>query len=207
MKQDIGLVIDWETTGLRNQEVPWLNYLEGPQGIEIGAILVSLPDFQPISEFHSRVFFLGTHNGISYNGPAYEKLTWSSDAEKIHGITLPALSHESPPFNVADKFVKFVNTHVADTSKQPIMICGHNPAGDAYFTRQMLFLGGMERKIRFHHRMLDSFTLGYLLLGAKSSDELFERTSSVKRNIHSAIEDARLTLHAFQTIYEVCRTG
>ena len=207
MKQDFGLVVDWETTGLLDQEVPWLNYLEGPQGIDIGAILVSLPRFEPIAEFTSRVCFLGTANGISHGGPRYEKLTWSLEAERIHGLSVSALKSEPAPSDVADRFVKFIksNAGIDDPNKQPIMICGHNPTGDAYCTRQLLYLGGMERKIRFHHRMLDSFSLGYLVYGTKSSDELFEHTSGIKREIHSAIEDARLTLHAFQKIYGVCR--
>ena len=208
MKQDIGLVIDWETTGLLDQEVPWLSYLEGPQGVEIGAILVSLPTFQPIAEFHSRIAFLGTANGIAYGGPAHEKLTWSSEAEKIHGLSVSDLRTAQTPSVVASNFVNFIKTNAAidDPNKHPIMICGHNPSGDLYCTKQMLYLGNMERKIRFHHRMLDSFCAGYLVLGTNSSDELFERTSGIKRTLHSAIEDARLTLHAFQRIYEICRT-
>jgi hypothetical protein len=207
VKQDIGLVVDWETSGIRDQEVPWLNYLEGPQGIEIGAILVYLPTFEPIAEFVSRVCFLGIANGVSWGGPRYERLTWSTEAERIHGMTPAGLADEASPLLVAEKFVKFIkkNARIDDPQKRPIMLCGHNPSGDAYYTRQLLYLGGVERKVRFHHRMMDSFTLGYLLLGAKSSNELFEKTSGTKRGIHSALEDARLTLQAFRNIYQLCR--
>jgi DNA polymerase III epsilon subunit-like protein len=200
VKKAYGLVVDWETSGLRQHESPWRTYLEGPQGIEIGAVLVELPDFTPIAEYVSRVRFLGTAHGIQYGGPHTELLTWSDEAETIHGISLNDLMGAPTPTQVADELVRFVLGHagIDDAQKQPIMICGHNPAGDAYCVRQLLFLGLAESKLRFHHRMLDSFSLGYMLLGTKSSNELFKRVSDVVRGTHNALEDARLTLAAFQ---------
>jgi DNA polymerase III epsilon subunit-like protein len=207
VKKNYGLVVDWETTGLRQHETPSRSYLEGPQGIEIGAVLVELPNFEPIGEFSSRVKFLGQAHGISYSGPIYESLTWSDEAQRVHGISPNDLIDAPSPNEVADCLIKFIlNTaHIEDPHKQPIMICGHNPAGDAYCVRQLLFLGGEETKLRFHHRMIDSFTLGYMLLGTKSSNELFEMVSGVVRGTHNALEDARLTLAAFQHLYQICQ--
>lgn len=204
-KKSFGLVIDWETSGLRPQETPWRNYLEGPQGIELGAVLVELPDFTQIAEFVSRVRFIGTAHGISYGGPIHEGLTWSDEAQVVHGISVTDLLHEPTPNEVSERFVRFTldNAGISDPHKQPIMICGHNPAGDAYYVRQLLFLGGHERNIRFHHRMLDSFTIGYMLLGTKSSNELFKTVSNVVRDKHSALEDARLTLDAFRHLHAI----
>lgn len=204
-KRAIGVVIDWETTGLRDPKSPSVNFLEGPQGIEIGATLVYLPEVEIISEFSSRVRFLGSHKGIEY-GP-YAGLTWSEDAEKIHGIKPMDLAKEPLPLVVAEAFTTWIRTggNIDDPQKTPVMICGHNPGGDEYFTRQLLFFGGEENGIRFHHRMIDSFSLGYFVLGVKSSDELFERVSGVQRKIHTAMEDSRLTTQALRTIYKLCQ--
>ena len=207
MKREIGVVIDWETTGLQEQKVPYRTFLQGPQGIEIGATLVYLPDFTAIAEFSSRVRFLGTHNAISYGGHLHDDLTWSEDAERIHGMKPSDLIKEPCPSEVAANFVNFVkqNAKIDDPHKTPIMFCGHNPSSDHYYTRQLLFLGGVENKLRFHHRQIDSFSLGYFLLGTKSSNELFEKTSGIKREIHTALEDSRMTTVALRTIYHLCQ--
>ena len=206
-KRQIGLVLDWETTGLREHRVPSMSYLEGTQGIEIGATLVWLPEVEEISTFTSRVRFLGVHKGVQYGGDAYKHLTWSEDAERIHGIKPQDLAKEPRPSDVAEKFVSWVKTSagIDDPHKTPIMFCGHNPDGDMYYTRQLLFFGGYENSLRFHHRMLDTFSLGYFVLGAKSSTELFERVSGVTRKIHTAMEDSMLTTQALRTIYRICQ--
>jgi DNA polymerase III epsilon subunit-like protein len=207
VKKHFGLVIDWETTGIHQQEVPWNAYLDGPQGIELGAIVVELPDFTTINETVTRVRFLGTAHGVSYGGPTHENLTWSDEAERVHGISVTDLINEPTPSEAADKLVRFVlqSTRIEDPQKSPIMVCGHNPAGDMYYLRQLLFLGSKERGLRFHHRMLDSFTLGYMMLGTKSSNDLFEQVSGVVRDKHNALQDARLTRDAFVHLYNKCR--
>jgi DNA polymerase III epsilon subunit-like protein len=206
IKKSYGVVVDWETTGIRQHETSSLTYMDGPQGIEIGAILVELPKFDPIAEFSSRVRFLGQAHGIAYGGPRYEGLTWSDEAETIHGISVNDLVSAPTPQEVSNRFVRFVldNAGIDDPRKTPIMVCGHNPAGDAYCVRQLLFLAGDETKIRFHHRMIDSFTLGYMLLGTKSSNELFKLVSDVTRGTHNALQDARLTLAAFRHMAMIC---
>lgn len=207
MKHDFGLVVDWETSGLPDDRVPMRTYLEGPQGVEIGAILVNLPEFRPVAEYESRVRFLGTVDGITYGGPTHEALSWSADAERIHGISVSDTQMAPIPVRVAEDLVEFIktNTGFGDLNKHRIMLCGHNPSFDAYFTRQLLFLGGKERSVQFHHRMVDTFSLGYVTYGVTSSDDLFWKISRVNRKIHSAIKDARLTLQALRNIYELCR--
>lgn len=206
-KRTVGLVLDWETSGLREHKVPSLTYLEGPQGIEIGATLVWLPEVEQIATFTSRIRFVGSHKGIEYGSCAYNELTWDENAEKIHGISIHDLLNEPSPLAVARQFVSWVKTNagIDDPQKTPVMFCGHNPDGDMYYTRQLLFMGGEENGLRFHHRMLDTFSLGYFVLGTKSSDELFHRVSGVERKIHSAMEDSLLTTEALRTIYKLCQ--
>lgn len=206
MKPSYGIVVDWETSGIRNNKKPYLTFLEQTQGIEIGATLVHIPTFETISEFESRVKFLGSHDGIEYGGPAYNKLTWSKDAEKIHGIKISDLIDAPTPKEVCESFINWLKINgVVDTHKSPLMFCGHNPSGDYYATMQLLFLGQHENDIRFHYRTIDSFTAGYFIFGTKNSNDLFKRTSNVQRKIHSAMEDSRLTTIALRTIYEICK--
>jgi len=207
MKQEFGLIVDWETSGLLEDRVPTRTFLEGPQGIEIGAILVRLPEFNPVAEFQSKVRFLGMDQGISYGGPIHQALTWSTDAERVHGVKIADTRNSPIPSHVADSLIEFIKTHTRydDLNTNRIMLCGHNPSFDAYFTRQLLFLGGKERSIRMHHRMIDTFSLGYVMYGIKSSNELFKKISSTSREIHTAIADARLTLEALRHMYNSCR--
>jgi hypothetical protein len=206
-KRAVGVVVDWETSGLREQKVPTMNYLEGPQGIELGATLVWLPEVEVISTYSSRVRFLGVHNAVEYGGPAYNGITWNEDAERFHGIKIRDLINERMPSVVAAEFATWVKTNagIDDPQKTPVMFCGHNPEGDMYYTRQLMFFGGIENAIRFHYRMIDSFSLGYFVLDVKSSNELFERVSGVTRKIHTALEDSMLTTQALKTIYKLCQ--
>jgi Exonuclease len=199
MSDDFGLVCDWETSGLLETHFPYETFLEGPQGIEIGAIMVKLPEFIVLEEYESKVRFLGTHDNISYGGPLYEKLTWSSESQEIHGITIESLKNAPSPTEVAANLMYMTQKYVK--SNDPIMFSGHSPIGDIYHTKQLLFLGGRSRGIRFHHRMFDTFSLGKFLYGAKSSSALFKIVSGVVRGKHTAIEDARLTLAALQRMY------
>lgn len=187
------LVTDWETTGLRDELVPFHNYVEGPQGIEVGAVVVNLSDWQPIASYTSRIRFLGYHAGVRYG--AYERLTWSEQAQKIHGLSPGDLETAPTPAEVAEEFLRFLKKHFSD---DPILFCAHNPQGDRYYTNQLMFFGGVQGNVRFHHRMLDSFTAGMLAFGAESSDQLFSLTSDIEREQHSALEDAMLCARAMR---------
>lgn len=186
------LVIDWETTGIRDDSAPFVNFLEGPQGIEIGAVVLDLNTLTTGEEFNRHCRFLGTHKGIQYDQDRFSALTWSEKAETIHGMKIEALAVEAAhPNQVGREFAEYVRRNFGDNR---VMMAGHNPVGDRYFTKQLLYIA--DQDIRFHHRMLDTFTGGYLLWGAESSDELFSIVSDIRRKNHSAIQDARLTAKA-----------
>jgi len=197
---DKAVVIDWETSGVRDDAVPVLSYLEGPQGIEIGAVVIDLSSWNTLGEFGSRVRFMGSHGGLSYGGAAWERLSWSAQAEKIHGITLRELTEAPKPVEVAERFVQFIYSHL--DPNRPILLCGHNPDFDAYFTRQLLFMAGRLPDIRFAHRRIDTFTVGFLTMGCEDSDELFLLTQGAIRSFHNALDDARLTVSAMKSIVE-----
>jgi DNA polymerase III epsilon subunit-like protein len=185
-------VSDWETTGLRSTNKPFTTFVEGPQGIEVGTVILDLDTLEVIDQFSTRVRFLGKSGNIVY-GP-YTGLTWSEQAYRVHGINLGDLFQAPTPAQAAMDYANFLQKHFGT---DPVFLAAHNPAGDMYFTQQLMFLGGVEH-IKFHHRTLDSFTLGYAAFGAESSDELFERTSGVVRGKHGALQDAELCAEAIR---------
>jgi DNA polymerase III epsilon subunit-like protein len=192
MNQSRVLVVDWETTGIRDETKMTQMYVDGPQGIEIGAVVVE--DWVEVGAFWSRVRFLGTHNGVSYGPPNLSSLAWAEKARNVHGIPIEDAIRAPHPRSVAEEFVGFLKKHF-DLTK-PIMFCAHNPMGDRYYTRQLIVLGGVEEKVVFHYRMYDSYTMGALVFGSKGSDDLFRATSGVVRGNHNALDDARFAAKA-----------
>lgn len=203
MADKFGLVCDWESSGLLDTNSSYKTFVEGPQGIEIGAILVNLKDFTPLEEFSSFVRFLGGNpNTLTFSrcAPLYAELTWDKKAEDIHGISIESLEEAPSPYCVAYNLRSMIRRYAKPDDR--IMFCGHNPIFDMYCTKQLMFLGGMTDEIKFHHRMIDTFSLGKFLYNTKSSKDLFKLTSDVVRNgAHRALEDARLTLKSLQKMY------
>lgn len=177
MSFDHVLVIDWETSGLIRDSDSQRAYDSGPQGIEIGAVVVDASDWTMVGDFTSRVMF-------------EPGMFWDEAAEPIHGIRREDLMDAPSSTVVAERFDEFLNGWFDPA--QPILMAGQNPAGDRWFTHQLFHLGH-RRPRRFHTRMLDTFTLGFYVWGCTTGNELFDRVCGVIRQRHSAYEDATLS--------------
>lgn len=179
------LCTDWETTGIPmdyQQE-----YDQGPQGIWLGAVVVETTDYNVVKTFERRVKYEGLpldHPGFS----SYEGLTWSDEAARIHGVSMDEALTGEPVAKVAEDFAWFVREFWPEGTH--VTLCGHNPAFDRYFTKQMLYLAGKPNDVIFHHRMVDTFTLGFMLWGFTSSQTLFQAVGVDRTGTHSALEDA-----------------
>jgi DNA polymerase III epsilon subunit-like protein len=187
------LVGDWETSGLPPDEP---RFDEGPQGIQMGFCVVEDPyeKWEIVDEFRADVQWLGptqTTQGL------HPDLVWSSEAERIHGITQASLLTKPHPQMIAQGLVPMLKRHWPG---EKIILGGHNPGFDMYFTKQFLWFAGASREVRLDHRMLDSSTLGFFTLGISNSDDLFLATSGSRRGKHDALEDARLTVGAFREL-------
>ena len=172
------LVLDWETSGLPS-ETNLPRYDCGPQGIELGAVVVDSEKWTVLSDFSSRVRFLsGMH--------------WSETAERIHGISQTEASSAPSPQAVFGMFDSFLEEWF--DRDIPILIAGQNPAFDRWFTHQLFWLAGFKTTFpwRFHSRMLDTFSLGYLQWDATTGNDLYQRVCGVQRQRHSAHQDACL---------------
>lgn len=184
------LVLDWESSGLRDEKSTDANFIEGPQGIQIGAIVVDPNnDWKEIDHFESNVRFIGKHKRIIYG--SHDGLTWSEDAERIHGLTIKSLIHAPVPSTVGHNFVSWLSKYFDPDDS--IMMAGHNPFSvDRYHTLQLLWFSGLSDSIKLHHMMLDTATLGYFVWGNGSSSHLFDVVLGANRKEHNALEDARL---------------
>ena len=198
------IVIDWETSGIRNDRTPSTTFKEGPQGIQIGAVVCDLENnWEELGAFESDVKFIGAHDGVEYG--EFPKITWSESAQEIHGLDLEHLSGCAHPRMVGHKFGSFMKRWFSKNNRA--LFAAHNPQGDIYYTKQFLWFAGLHNDpdLQFHHRMLDSFSIGNLLWDAQHSDELFKITSEVERGKHGALEDARLCANALRRAYAVVR--
>lgn len=198
------LVIDWETTGIRDENVLEVPFTHGPQGFQLGAIVADCKDdWSELGSFEMKMKFLGTHSGVQYG--EYPNLTWDTYAERIHYHTARSLVTEKHPKEVCGEFINFLSTHYDLT--QPIMIAGHNPMGDRYYTKQLMFFGSMLTKLKLMYRMIDTSTLGLMIFDTESSDELFKAVSNKVRTSHNALEDARLTCDVLRTVTRAVMGG
>lgn len=189
------LVIDWETTGLRDYDDPSPKFSKGPQGIQLGAVVCTPSNNWKIEgEFITNVKWLGCY---------YTNLFWSDQAYGVHGISKKELVDAPTPQQAGEDFIGFLGNHF-DLTKS-IRTGGHGVEFDLYFTRQLLFFAGLLGKssIRFKHQELDTRTLGYFLWGTSHSDILFSKVlNKPHRKAHNALEDAKLTVEIFAAAQE-----
>jgi hypothetical protein len=172
------LVVDWETSGLLSEIDPPV-YAVGPQGIELGAAVVDTSSWTMVGDFSCRVRFQpGMH--------------WSEAAERIHGISRTEASSGPGPTAALDLFDTFLSEFFS--REYPILLGGQNPWFDRWFTHQLFWLAGHQTGFpwKFHSRMLDTFSLGYLRWGCTTGDELYQRVCGIRRQRHSAHQDACL---------------
>ena len=197
------LIGDWESSGLIDWNKP-INFEEGPQGLQVGLCVVEDPygAWEIVDEFEATVGWLGPVPGQPQRQVEYPGLTWSAQAQHVHGLSVSSVLDKPHPMMICSYLEPFLKTHFGS---EKIVFGGHNPSFDMYFNRQLLHMGEKINTIRFDHRTLDSNTLGFFLLGAHNSDELFRAVCGVDRGKHGALEDARLTVKSFKALSDEVR--
>lgn len=193
------LVGDWETTGIPdpfNLEP----YVTGPQGIQCGmAVVEDIYDtWEIVDEFQMTLKWLGPDKDVA--DPDLPGMTWNEGAYRIHGMSKTYLREMPHPEDMASPYRKFLSKSFSPG--EPMLFCGHNPSFDMYFNYQFILFSGLvdDASIRFHHRLLDTFTAGLFALGLANSDELFEAAGCPPRSDHNAMEDVRHTVQAARFI-------
>lgn len=199
------LIIDWETTGIPNERVETQSYFSGPQGIQIGAVVVDNIEstWDIVDTFKSNVRYLGPYPqkfGAQSPTPVLAEqpfLTWDERAYEIHGLSLEFLMSEPHPKEVGENFSDWLKAHFGTSL---IQMGGHVPCFDRYFMMQLFYLAGLLHRsdLKFGYRMMDSSTIGYFLWGTSDSRELFEKVLGTSEGMHDALEDAILTVRLFK---------
>ena len=193
-----GLCIDWETSGA----VWGGDSSKEFQGISFGAIVFNTHTFDVVEELYLE---------IKYD----PKWKWSSEAEKIHGLTKEYLEENGiTQEEAAIKLVEMILKYWGTNSK--VMLLGHNPEFDRRFTNQLLneigiefsieASGNFDSRIEIFHVVLDTSALGFITLGLYKSDLLFEKIGFEDRNDHNALQDARQTLMTCKVIRELVKS-
>ncbi len=187
------VVIDWEASGIPSDLDMKVNYENGPQGIDLGAVVLETDGWKRIGEFSSRVKFLFG-------------MEWNPAAERVHGIRMTDACNGPSPHTVMERFDSFLAQFFH--RDRPILMAGQNPSMDRWFTHQLFWLAGHRDHFpwRFHARMLDTFSLGYLCWGCTTGNELYERVCGVQRTQHTAYEDACLGATVIREAFNVNRS-
>lgn len=191
-----GLVIDWETSGSDWGKDSSINH----QGISFGAAVFNTATFEPIETLYRE---------IKFNSSKYK---WTTEAEKIHGISIEHLedngvSQEDAAIDLATLILKYWGP------ESPVMLLGHNTGFDIAFTNQLLNSIDIEFSvqqktnlsswIQIHHVVLDTASTGFITFGLFKSDLLFEKIGFDKRGNHNALEDALMTLSTCKAIRDI----
>lgn len=181
-KTDKIIAIDVETTGFNRGDNITLNH----QILSIG-LIVATGDFEPIDKFYAE---------IKWNGQS----RWSSAAEKIHGLSREYLDENGMDEEEAVVAIaEFILKHYEPD--EAIIFLGHNPRNfDIPFFNKLMHKYGVD--FRVAHRAIDSFSTGYVCLGAKDSDELFG-IFYPKRGTHNSLDDASMALGICRKIRKI----
>ena len=198
------LIIDWETTGIPNEKIETQSYFSGPQGIQLGAVVVDNIEstWDIVDTFKSNVRYLGPYpQNLRKQQPTpvlaeMPFLTWDERAYEVHGLSMEFLMSAPHPQEVGEEFTGWLEAHFGTGM---IQVGGHVPCFDRYFLMQLLYLAGIlhNHPLKFGYRMLDSSAVGYFLWGTSDSRELFEKVLGASEGMHDALEDAVLTARLF----------
>lgn len=174
------LFLDWETTGVPPDD--W-DMRTGPMGISLGVVATDTDHWNPIAQDQFHVAYTTDH-------------TWSSESERIHGLSRTFLASEGiSQADAADRFNDFARTHVGNV----IRIGGHNAEFDRKFTKQLLMHSVSSAPVEIDFRIYDSMAIA-ALLGFSSGGEMFRYYGHQRGVHHDALDDALGALKAFRKV-------
>jgi len=178
------LAFDCETTGLAMGSLdPTHDEATGNtyQMVSAGFIVADVKTLKPIDELYVE---------IQWNGES----EWNMGAQKVHGLSKDYLKKNGQTEKEAVIAIgNFLMKHFGPDNC--IHLLGHNVATfDRYFIARLFEKFGID--LKFGNRHIDTYSLGVTLLGAYTSDDLFEVLGLGERTIHNALEDTRMTLAA-----------
>ena len=174
--------IDCETSGINFTSS---DITEGYQSIAWGIIAVDAQTFKPLDKLYLEIKWDGESG-------------WSNKAEQIHGLSKSHLEqHGVSKSEAADILIEFIYRHI--NPEDNITLLGQNVARfDLPFLRRLFNDSGYP--VKFSHRQLDTFTLGFVALDCYNSDHLFETLNINRPSPHNALADADAALKSARII-------
>lgn len=118
---------------------------------------------------------------------------WDEFAEKVHKLSKThleekGLTEEEAVIKIASLILKYWGPD------SPVSILGHNVNFDLCFLKRLMRRQGVE--LKFSNRIVDTNSIGLILLNTYTSDQLFEMVGLPQREIHNALEDIEYTVEA-----------
>jgi hypothetical protein len=198
------LVCDWETSGVPGDHV--LDYESGPQGIWVGAIVAERrPEDElgwvEVDRYSSKIRYEGTWKGVQHG--RWPGLSWNEESVRFHGQEIHDLHSGGDMVSVGHDLRDLIGCHWAPD--EPVVMCGHNPYFDRYFTRQCLHLSGLLGRVQLSYKMVDTQSVGLVVLGSGSSDDIFGLVG-IHRDFHDPLEDALGCLRVIQYVHAGTRS-
>lgn len=182
------LFADCETTGIAfGSDNPVRRGSESFQAVSWGLIVADAETLKPLDSLYVE---------IKWNGES----TWSKEAERVHGLTLPYL--EANGVDEEDAVVEiagFIMKHWGPTGV--VCIGGHNVATfDLFFLKDLL--NRFEIPVKFGSKTIDTNAIGFATFGTHNSDDLFEAVGCPPRDPsnHNALVDADNARRAVQVV-------
>lgn len=191
------LAIDCETTGLAfRSDDPSYNSQTGEeyQAISFGLIVLDSETLSAVDQMYLEV---------QWN----EKSVWSSEAEKVHGLSRSYLrEHGFTETEACEAIGSLIVKYWG--SDNPIMLLGHNVHFDKCFLQRLFRKHGIE--LIFGNRHIDTSTLGFVCWNVFNSDDLFQQLGVETRNKHNALDDIKMSVEVVRTtrkVFERCLDG
>jgi oligoribonuclease (3'-5' exoribonuclease) len=165
---------------------------DGFQSVAWGIVAADAKTFKEIDQLYLEIKW----DGVS---------GWNWKAEQIHGLSKEHLEkHGVSKQEAAEMIAEFIYKYVEP--EQAVTLLGQNVARfDLVFLRKLMH--ECDLPIKFSHRQIDSFSIGFATLGAFSSDHLFEILNIKRPNPHNALADARASLKSIRYIHEIFKLG
>jgi DNA polymerase III epsilon subunit-like protein len=179
------LAIDCETTGINYRSD---DPSEGHQAISWGMAVASAQTFNVVSE---PLYLEVKWNDECLDAKEKDR-SFGTEAEKIHGLTLEYLEENGMP---EEEAVTHIGSLILDYwgTDNSVMLLGQNVATfDLWFLRRALRNHGIH--IKTAHRVIDTATIGIVILDSYNSDQVFETCGYSKRGDHNSLDDALMSL-------------
>lgn len=184
------LVITCDTTGLNKNDIfnPQVNGTNYYQPITFGLVVVD-ESFNSIDELYVE---------IKWDG----KSIWENEAQKMHGKSIESLSANGiKEIEAVEEIGSFIFEHFGNGN---INLVGCNTVFSRNYLNAMFHRYDVQ--LKFSSKVHDLNTLGFVLFGANSRDEIFNALDIKKPSTPNALVTSRNITKCFKLIKQLWNT-